>query len=176
MKISILILCLIINVNFNESHNIEELDTTEKKEGFLEHIFEVDQSLRKGESSQIILTHGIDSEEYKNFIENSLIQDSINLNNIEKYLNLYGYPKKSIFSQTAVYTPWTIIHHSMSYKRKKENFHWLKDAYLERNIEGSSFSMYLERMYSMKFKKRPDYQELGDKELIEKLINDLEFK
>ena len=64
----------------------------------------------------------------------------------------------------------------MSYKRKKENFHWLKDAYLERNIEGSSFSMYLERMYSMKFKKRPDYQELGDKELIEKLINDLELK
>lgn len=156
LKLSILSLLLLIltqgckdNTNDTQTDIVQEikaLTDDDAKRDFLELIFEKDQLVRKGDG-EIILEHGIDSEEFKTHTENMNTQDAENLAKIEYYLRVYRYPKKE-FGEIANMTPWLVIHHAGAYEDRVRNFPVLYKAYTQGDLDKGQFSMYLSRMYS----------------------------
>lgn len=133
---------------------IEGLKTIEDKKAFFKEIFEDDQKLRGGKISQIALKYGENSKEHREIVAAQINQDEINLIKIEKYLKIYGHPKRSEVGNAAD-TPWVVIHHSNGgYKVREKHFESLYGAYLKDDIDDGSMSLYLRRMYSIKYDTR----------------------
>ena len=100
-----------------------------------------------------MLQYGKDSKEHMEYIKKQWRQDSINLNKVEKYLEVHGYPDKT-FGDKATTTPWMIIHHAQGYQTREDNFKTIYKAYLDGNIDDGTLSFYLGRMYQLKYGER----------------------
>lgn len=164
MKISKILLAIIIVSIFSckdrRNNSVEQTEQIEKeiqqlKEAnarkiYLEKILEDDQEKRNSEeSTKLISTYGLDSPEYLKYIEAQWKQDEINLQKIEKYLEIHGYPNKQL-GEMATTAPWMVIHHAQGYHVRERNFEIIYKAYLKGDIDGNAISFYLGRMYEMK--------------------------
>ncbi|HET8858382.1 hypothetical protein [Marivirga sp.] len=94
-----------------------------------------------------------DSKEYKDFQTAQKTTDAINLAKVEYYLNFHGYPEKEM-GEIATTAPWVVIHHAADFKTRERNFKIIYKAYLKEAIDIDALSMYLGRMYKMKFGER----------------------
>ncbi|MEL7022021.1 MAG: hypothetical protein AAGK47_10450, partial [Bacteroidota bacterium] len=98
--------------------------------------------------------------------------DSLNLIKIENYLKTYGHPNQKEVGEIAAITPWAVIHHSGSYEVGERNFHHLYGAFINEDIDDGEFSMYLNRMYQIKYNKRYEVEgKFNEEERLEQLID-----
>jgi len=131
-------------------NEIRQLETTNAKKIYLEKILEEDQAVRDSEkSAALMLKFGKDSEEHMEYVKTQWKQDEINLNKIEKYLEIHGYPEKAM-GDLATTTPWMVIHHAQGYETRERNFEIVYEAYLKGDIDDGAISFYLGRMYQIK--------------------------
>ena len=137
------------------NREIAALKTTEDQVKYLESIFKSDQEIRNGESSEILLEYGEDSEELQAFYQRMDSIDDLNLHRIDNYLERFGYPEIDSFSQNANLAPWLVIHHQSQAQIRKEYFTILKQAYDAENISSTQFEIYLGRTYQMLHGKYP---------------------
>ena len=84
--------------------------------------------------------------------------DVINLAKIEAYLSRYGYPSLKNHTEDAVLTPWLVIHHNPDKETSRKHFKTLYQAYKKGDIDGSAFTLYLGRFYSIVHNKRLDLE------------------
>jgi len=129
---------------------IDALTTINAKKTYLENLFKDDQEYRIKEGA-VITEFTQDSDEYREHVRKSIERDSINEIKVEAYLLKYGHPDRKTFGEIATITPHTVIHHSSSYESRVRNFHYFYTAHQTGDID---LSMYLNRMYQMKFGKR----------------------
>lgn len=147
--------CVDTQIDFSETDKeIKKLETDDDKRKFLETLFELDQEVRGEQGSEIMLQYGMDSNEYRDYIQSQINQDAINLIKVERYIAHYGHPKKSKLGEIAALTPWAVIHHAQGYAARENNFEILYQAYLEGDIDDGKFSMFLGRMYYIRNGKR----------------------
>ena len=131
---------------------IKALTTDEQKKQYLETILKQDQLVRGDDGDEIALKHGYDSQEYSEYVKEQWRVDNINLSKIEIYLDIHGYPDKTLGTNATI-TPWFVIHHAQSYEARERNFEVLYKAYLNKYITGSLMSGFLHRMHYHKFGK-----------------------
>jgi len=127
-----------IKTNVIESE-LKMLTTDSLKIKYLEQILIDDQNVRGSEGQELMLKYGKNSPEHNDYIGRLLKQDSINLEKVEKYLIMYGYPNTT-FGDKATTTPWMVIHHSQGYDTRKRNFKIIYGAYLDNKIDDGAIS------------------------------------
>lgn len=128
---------------------ITALKSASAQEKYLEAIHQSDQEIRSGESSEILLEFGKDSEELQAFTQKMDSVDDLNLERIDLYLDKFGYPDIDSFSNKANIAPWLVIHHQTDPQTRKDYFPLLKEAYDDGDINSTQFEMYLGRTYQM---------------------------
>jgi len=156
---------------------VENLKTDTLKKAYLEAIFKADQKVRDTQEEQSIVSkYGRDSQEYEYRIKRMKETDAINLQKTEVYLNNWGYPNKIELGEIAALAPWLVIHHASSYKPREKNFPFLRNGYLNGDIEEGQFSMYLSRMFRLKYGERLDMDgPYKEKDKINRLIKELDL-
>ncbi len=138
------------------SSEIDKLKTTELQKKYLEGIYALDQKVRT-DGIVIETKFGYDSKESRKVEEMILEVDEVNLIKITTYLERYGHPKIDSHGELASLAPWLVIHHSSSqFEARRKFFNVLYKAYLDKDIEGSTFAFYLNRMYNLESGKRLD--------------------
>jgi hypothetical protein len=138
----------------DDEREILQLNTNDEKKKYLENIFEDDQRYRNTAKIEALKNkNGGDSEEMRGYVKSLMKQDSVNLIKVEQYLEQYGYPEKEM-GEIANSAPWSVIHHAQSIEQRERNFDYIYSAYLKGDLDDSSITFYLGRMYEMKFNKR----------------------
>lgn len=113
---------------------------------------------------------------YQDYAQELRTPDEIALLKIEKYLDKYGYPKKTEVGKKAMNTPWLIIHHYADLEVRNRNFDAFYNAYLEGNINEIAMSLYLRKNYYKTFGKRLKIKNpFTTEEEIKRLIKVLNF-
>ncbi|MFN2262309.1 MAG: DUF6624 domain-containing protein [Psychroflexus sp.] len=160
MKKIFLILILIISQSCKKSidkksvdveYEIENLKTTTDKNNYLEYIYDLDQKIRNGESSELLVNFGESSIQYQNFLFKMDSIDNLNYERIDLFLMNFNYPNKDSVSKKAVSSPWLVIHHNSDNKKRKKHFKKLLQAYENENIDVDQFDLYLRRTYRIEF-------------------------
>lgn len=155
---------------------IDALETNDARWKYLEQLFQDDQELRQGQSSQIMLTHGKDSPEYEAFNLKFEERDALNLKKTEYYLKQYGYPKAEEVGELAASAMWAVIHHAGDLEARRRNFPALYEAFRQGAIDEAAFSMYLNRTYEQQFGERLTLQgSFREEERIDTLIRALKL-
>jgi len=131
---------------------ILDLDTADKKSEYLAAILRDDQMVRSEDDGAIILTHGQDSPEYQEYITTQKEMDKRNLDKVEAYLSVHGYPSRELGSE-ANRAPWLVIHHAQGYAARERNFPLLYQTYLDGQLDEGALAFYLGRMHHMKYGK-----------------------
>lgn len=186
IKNIILILSLIALSGCQQYDKDEEVDvdqeiaglkTHTEKEKYLVSIFRLDQNIRNGESSEILLKYGENSEELRRFYKKMDSIDRLNMKRVESYLDQFEYPDRESFSQNAIITPWLVIHHSSDIKTRKKYFQVLKRAYQNGNLTSNQFDLFLGRTYHIKNGKYPSWEgPYKPDEKIDWLIDELDLE
>lgn len=167
MKLILLMLTLMVfssckEVEKKEAANIDDeisvLKNNDQKTLYLEMILNVDQSIRDGKSSEIMLEHGQNSREYQEFIDEMDSIDDLNFKRIDQYLKTFGYPDKDSVTDYALDAPWLVIHHNLNNSKRKKHFSRLHKAYKEGNINSEQFDLYLSRTYNIEFSDYPRWE------------------
>jgi hypothetical protein len=159
------------------SDEIQSLISNDKKRTYLEAIFKEDQEVRNSQGEyDIVLKYGRDSKEFENRIKIMKETDYQNLKKIETYLDQWGHPSKKDLGEIAALTPWVVVHHASDYEPRVSNFKYMYRGFKNGDMDEGSFSMYLARMYQIKYGERLDmggpYQE---KDKINRLIKKLDL-
>lgn len=130
------------------------LTTIDDHTKYLETIDHKDQEGRKN-MHKLLDQYGYKSKEYNDARKDLIKEDKLRLIKIERYLRKFGHPKKAEVGEKAAHTPYLVIHHVGSSKGEEENnFEFLYNAYIQEDIKYDSFSFYLNRMYTRKYRKR----------------------
>ena len=133
---------------------IDALEAGEAHWKYLEQLFQDDQELRQGQSSQLMLQYGKESPEFQAFQEQFNARDALNLKKTEYYLKQYGYPTVEEVGELAAAAMWAVIHHADDLDARRRNFPALYKAYQDGAIDDAAFSMYLNRTYEQQFGER----------------------
>ncbi len=143
---------------------ITALDTIEKRKAYLEAINDDDQGVRQGNTEGKAMMQA----------------DATNMQKIEKYLEIHGYPKRAEVGKTAASTPWLVIHHQPSYNNdeiRRKYFPMLYQAYWDEDLPGGQMWLFLDRMYynrhGERFKMKSPYMEA---DAIDSMIQVLEIR
>ncbi|WP_300442018.1 hypothetical protein [Christiangramia sp.] len=158
----------------NVKQEIAKLKSSSDQEEYLEYIYESDQDIRDGRSSEIVLKYGKNSSQYQNFVYLIDSIDQLNLKRIDLYLSTFGYPSKDSVSNRALTAPWIVVHHSTDIQERRRFFPLLQNAYENQNINSDQFELYLGRTYQFEFGKYPSTEgayQITDK--INRLIKEL---
>jgi len=126
---------------------INQLKTLQDKESYLTEIFEEDQRVRQSNDELVIVNHGEESKEYKDYVNTQLNTDALNLKKVEYYLSRFDHPSKSdSMNYKAESAIWAVIQHSNADARER-NFEHLYKAQLKGDFD---LSWILSRMYQMR--------------------------
>jgi hypothetical protein len=139
------------------NNEIETLTTPELQRQFLEKIHNLDQKVRKEETS-ILQQYGFNSEEHQKAIQGVMETDAENLQKIERYLDQYGHPKKDVHGEMATNAPWLVVHHASGISPRFRNFKYIYMAYRNNDISDNAISFYLNRMYAIQFGNRIEWE------------------
>ena len=133
---------------------IASLSSIEIQKSYLERIHNADQKTRRN-NSETLHYYGMDSEEYKQSVQEMIQSDVNNLERIEQYLKKYGHPSLSKHGTKATNTPKLIIHHAVGgIPPRARNFKYLYEATKTKDLELGGLSFYLNRWYELKFGER----------------------
>lgn len=152
-------------------------ETPESQQIFWEDVFNLDQCIRVNYDS-ISQRFGLDAQETKISLNHWRKVDELLLEKTINYLQLNGYPDKSIGGFASI-APITVFHHiSPSAAGLKSKLDWLDtfiSAYNLGNISYGIFSFYLTRLYDELFPERY-ISTLGQEEEIQDLIQKIKNK
>ncbi len=123
------------------------------KTAYLETIFYEDQKIR----NEWLESMNADSITLKNVLKKVGYVDSINLQKIDDYLNLYNYPSRTKYSDIAVLTPWLVIHHATHNDVRISNYPILLNAYSKEDVREEELKMYMARTLSIEEKKEYEF-------------------
>ncbi len=156
--------------------SISGLNTVDKQSSFLLDIFSKDQNVRKNEKL-VIQQFGMDSPEHRTAIDEVIETDEKNLQQIESYLKKYGHPNRKVHGREATDTPWLVIHHAASGTGvRRKYFPTFYKAFKDGHMYGDALTMYLNRMYNLKFNKRIEWNRpYSESEEIDTLIQSLKL-
>ncbi len=133
---------------------LNALTTIDDHTKYLETIYHKDQEGRKN-MNKLLDQYGYKSKEYNDARKAMIKEDESRLIKIERYLRKFGHPKKAEVGEKAARTPYLVIHHTGSSEGEEENnFEFLYNAYIQEDIDYGAFSLYLNRMYRYKYRKR----------------------
>lgn len=141
----------------NYQAEIDQLSSFTKQSEYLEKIGDLDQKVRNDEI-EILQKYGHLTQMYKNALDSIIKVDAINLAKIDAYLTKYGHPSLKTHSKEATRTPWIVIHHNPGKETSRKHFKTLYLAYKIGDIDGSAFTLYLGRFYSIVYNKRLDLE------------------
>ena len=140
-----------IKIDQETMTQIDQLRTLKEKEAFLTKIFDDDQSVRGTNLELLKLSHGANSKEYTDYVNNQINTDLKNLNKVEYYLSKFDHPSKSdSMNYKAMSAIWAVIQHSDDDARER-NFEKLYEAQLKGDFD---LSWILSRMYQMRKRKK----------------------
>lgn len=156
---------------------IVNLNSIEAQSVFLNEVFSQDQKVRKDEKVAI-QQYGHNSPQHQAAIQTLMQVDEKNLENIEKYLEKHGHPKRNEHGREAADTPWLVVHHANFGKGvRKKYFHTFYKAYKSGDIYGNALTMYLNRMYNFEFNSHIEWNRpYKEEEEIDTLIQMLGLK
>jgi len=130
---------------------VKALSTFEMQAQFLEGIGEADQRVRNDET-KVITAYGYGSDQHNSSREEMKAVDKMNLEKIEKYLEIHGYPVLRDQGRIAVDVPWTVIQHAGSIEAMRRNFNHIYKAHSEDyQLRDIAITSYLNRMYQLEF-------------------------
>lgn len=156
---------------------ISELNTLSDRTEYLSKIAQIDQEIRDGKSSELLLKYGNNSPQLLQFYSKMDSIDRLNLKRVELFLSKFGYPNLDSIPKEANITPWLVIHHSSDFNKRKEFFPILYQAYHDGNVDTDQFELYLGRTYQMEFGKYPSGEgAYNPNEKIKKLIKELKLE
>ena len=153
--------------------SIDALDSNAKKRAWLKALFERDQHMRRGMEGEIISKYGRNSEEVRQFNERFRANDVVNLQQVDYYLQVHGYPSKAKLGELAAAAPWAVIHHEASdssFEIRRKYLPYIMGAYENGDLDDGAISFYLNRMYTALTGIRHD---MGGGYTIEEEINTL---
>ena len=127
---------------------VKGLSSTEAKVGYLQGIETLDEQARKAERDAMS-THGYNSNQHQSAKKELQKAEAFNIEKIEAYLKVWGYPEKEILKTNAADMPIKVIHESNDLNVKRRNFKYLHTAYRNKLLVGSLFSRYLNKYYEM---------------------------
>ena len=136
------------------SKEVSALNTPEAQTNFLNEIQKLDQEVRSKEG-KALQEFGYNSVEHQLAVKQMIETDDENLLKIEAYLNAYGHPTKKVHGADACYTPYLVIHHASGDDApRRRNFKYLYRAYTNGDLDASPYSLYLNRLYFINFRKK----------------------
>lgn len=136
------------------SKEVSALNTPELQSNFLNEIQNLDQEVRSKEG-KALQEFGYNSAEHQLAVRQMIETDDENLLKIEAYLNAYGHPIKKVHGADACYTPYLVIHHASGGDApRRRNFKYLYRAYKNGDLDASPYSLYLNRLYFINFRKK----------------------
>ncbi len=139
------------NIDQDIKAQVDQLQTLADREAFLTKIFEDDQSVRQSNSELIKLNHGEDSKEYKDYVNNQINTDALNLKKVEYYLSKFDHPTTAdSFNYKAATAIWAVIQHPDADARER-NFEKLYEAQLKGDFD---LDWILKRMYLFRNRKQ----------------------
>lgn len=106
------------------------------------------------EGSDILIKYGQNSKERVAYVQDFMAKDHALLEQIEWYLDKYGYPSKAALGKDAAMAPWLVIHHCTDIGVRNSHFGMLQQAYADGNITDDAFTMNLGRTYQFQFGER----------------------
>jgi hypothetical protein len=171
----------VILVSCHSGNNVEtlvnNLNSIHAQTDFLVEIGKLDQKVRIDET-EILEKYGYDSKEHKKAWEIIRKTDDLNLMKIEAFFAKYGHPELEIHGTEAVNAPFLVIHHATGgLDPRIRNFKYMYEAFLKKDIDGGTFTFYLNRTYSTKFNERFKYDKpFSEGFEIDTLIKALELK
>ncbi len=127
---------------------MNELDTSEKRNQFLEDIYDVDQNIRKNRIQQEN-AHGYLSPEVRESYKIMMEEDLKNIQLISAYLDRFGYPRQPAFTNKAIHAPYIVIHHTSGNEYRKKYFPMLYESH--RRGDFKSLAFFLGRMHDVEF-------------------------
>ena len=136
------------------SKEVSVLNTPELQTNFLNEVQKLDQEVRSKEG-KALREFGYNSAEHQLAVKQMIETDDENLLKIEAYLNAYGHPTKNVHGADACYTPYLVIHHASGDDApRRRNFKYLYRAYTNGDLDASPYSLYLNRLYFINFRKK----------------------
>jgi len=124
------------------------LTSNDAKIGYLQGIETLHEESRKAERDALI-QHGYKSEAHNAAQIEMQKTETFNIEKIEAFLKIWGYPQKKELKINAADIPLKVIHASKDLDVKKRNFKTLHAAYRNQQIPGSSFTAYLNKIYEL---------------------------
>jgi hypothetical protein len=143
----------IVNINTH----INKLTTDKLKEQFLINLFEEDQIVRSDSVKTAILKRNnfdTKSAEYLLYSKKQKQIDSINFIKAITYAKKYGYPTIPNLDQRALNALWVVAIHQADYNKRLALFPYIHNAYQNKHISTSTFSFFLNDLYTLKHNKR----------------------
>jgi len=127
---------------------VKTLGNNDAKIGYLQGIESLDESTRKAERDALV-QKGYNSKEHLAAKAELLRAEKVNIEKVEAFLNIWGYPDKRSLKINAADMPIKVIHASDDLTVKKRNFKFLFKAFNNQQIPGSSFTSYLNKYYEL---------------------------
>ncbi len=131
---------------------LKALETNEQKRSYLTKILVIDQQFRKGQEDELRVK-GIDTKEYKDFMDNRSKLDRENYKKIDRYIEMYGHPKPFDVSLNLTAVPITVIEHGGDFDEQSKHFSVLFQAFKKGYFTNYIFVKYLQKMHHLKFGK-----------------------
>lgn len=116
----------------------------------LERIFKKDQSIRN-EWFKARKKYGMQSKEEIAISKKMQFQDSLNLLEVEKIIQEYGYPGKSLVGTKYQDVAMWIIHHASDNSIRDKYFILLYEAATKGEIDKNAFKLFIDRGHMIKF-------------------------
>lgn len=116
----------------------------------LEKFFEQDQSIRN-EWFKMRREYGTKSKEEIAISQKMQFQDSLNLLEVKKIIQEYGYPGKSLVGTKYQDVAMWIIHHASDNNVRDKYFHLLYDTATKGEIDKNAFKLFIDRVHMIKF-------------------------
>lgn len=154
-KIFFLYACIIIFALSCENKKETETNIVDyqKYRTELEHIFALDQKYRLL-SDSLEEIYEWNSDTVQQVYELCHIQDSINLISIERIISEIGWPKKSIFGDSASYAAFLVLQHCGKTNIMEQYLPILKIASDSNELQKSSLALYIDRLKMFKGEKQ----------------------
>jgi len=140
-----------IKIDYKEI--VKTLQSNSTKVAYLQGILSLDTEVREAERS-MVAKFGWNSAEHKASINKVKDAEKINLEKIEAFLDVYGYPDKQSLKSNSVDAPYTIILQINDLEAKERNFRHMYSAYRNKDLPGGSLANYMHKMYELKMGER----------------------
>ncbi len=134
------------NLQEEVTTEVNTLEPGKSLKEYMNTIFITGRNLSK-KSDNIVKKYGENSPEHLAMKKERLAVDKRNDMVVDAILKKFGYPTNQEYGPVVSMVPWLVIHQSESLELKEKHFDLIHNAYKNGDIDGNSFSMYLNSLF-----------------------------